>query len=144
MTHRFPLVPTGSRNHGSTPRLRTGSRFPLPKGTGNRSRVLKRTHQHPHRFPKSGTTPRPPILDRRTPNRHSETPMPRHHRITIDINWPDDTPVAVENVAPEVVASCIGLAAHTADTALAGLGIPTTITVTRSDDPGPEHHPHEA
>lgn len=144
MTHRFPLVPTGSRNHGSTPPIRTGSRFPLPKGTGNRSRVLKRNQKRPDRFPKSGTTPRRVILDRRTPNRHSGTPMPRHHRITIDVDWPGDTPVAVENVAPEVVASCIALAAHTADTALAALGIPTNITVTRSDDPGPEHDPDEA
>lgn len=139
MTHRFPLVPTGSRNHGSTPRLRTGSRFPLPKGTGNRSRVLKRTHQHPHRFPKTGTTPPPPILDRRTPNRHSETPMPRH-TLTVDVDWPDTVPVALETVAPEVVASCIGLAAHMADNALAGLGIPTNITVTRTT----HGDPHEA
>ncbi len=64
MTDRFPLVLTGSRNHGSTPRNWTGSRFPLPKGTGNRSRVLKRNQKRPDRFPKTGTTPRPPVLDR--------------------------------------------------------------------------------
>lgn len=62
MTHRFPVVPTGSRNRGSTPLNRTGSRFPLPKGTGNRSRVLVRTRNRPSGSAKSGTThtaPRP-------------------------------------------------------------------------------------
>lgn len=62
------------------------------------------------------------------------------HTIVVDLDWPDTTPVALETVAPEVVASCIGLAAHTADTTLAGLGIPTTITVTRTT----HGDPHEA
>lgn len=67
--------------------------------------------------------------------------MPRH-TLTVDIDWPDTVPVALETVAPEVVASCIGLAAlaHMADNALAGLGIPTNITVTRTT----HGDPHEA
>ena len=62
------------------------------------------------------------------------------HTLTIDLDWPDTVPVALEHVAPEVVASCIGLAAHMADQALTGLGIPAAITITRTThtDPPPE------
>ena len=55
-----------------------------------------------------------------------------HHTLTIDLDWPDTVPVALEQVAPEVVASCVGLAAHMADQALTSLGIPAAITITRT------------
>ena len=62
------------------------------------------------------------------------------HTLTIDLDWPDTVPVALEAVAPEVVASCVGLAAHMADQALTGLGINAAITITRTThtDPPPE------
>lgn len=63
--------------------------------------------------------------------------MPRHHRVTIDIDWPDTTPVALENVPPEIIASSAGLAAHMADQALTALGINAAITVTRTTDTDP-------
>ena len=64
-------------------------------------------------------------------------------KVTIDIDWPDTTPVALENVPPEIIASCAGLAAHMADQALTSLGIPAAITITRTThtthtDPPPE------
>lgn len=60
-----------------------------------------------------------------------------HHTLTIDLDWPDTVPVALEQVAPEVVASCIGLAAHMADQALTALGIPAAITITRTTHTDP-------
>ncbi len=64
--------------------------------------------------------------------------MPSHHRITIDLDWPDTTPVAVEAIPPEILASCIGLAAHMTDQALTTLGINAAITVTRTTHTDPE------
>lgn len=60
-----------------------------------------------------------------------------HHTVTVDIDWPDTIPAALENVPPEIVASCIGLAAHMADQALTALGINAAITVTRTTDADP-------
>lgn len=77
------------------------------------------------------------------PNPHVLQQTPMRHTITVDLNWPDTTPAALEHVPAEVAASCIALAAHMADTTLSGLGIPTAITITRTthSDTGPPMQP---